>query len=153
MATKPIVVLEPGQIACTIRHTVAFYETDAMGIVHHSNYVRFLELARVQFMAEHDRPYLEYVAQGYHMPVTRIAVSYKRPCRFADAIDVTCWLAWARHASLGFHYRLTVAGQLVATGESDHAMIDQEGRPKRLPTDMRQRLHGYLGIRDEADSE
>jgi acyl-CoA thioester hydrolase len=153
MVTKPRVVLEPGQIASTVRHVVAFYETDAMGIVHHSNYVRFLELARVQFMVEHDRPYLEYVALGYHMPVTRIAVSYKRSCRFADPIDVTCWLAWARHASLGFHYRLTVAGQLVATGESDHAMIDQEGRPRRLPSDMRARLHGHLGIAEEPASE
>lgn len=145
------VVLEPGQIATTYRHTVAFYETDAMGIVHHSNYVRYLELARVQFMAQYDRPYLEYVARGYHMPVTRVAVSYKKACRFADAIDITCWLAWARHASLGFAYRLTVAGQLACTGESDHAMIDQEGRPQRLPPDMRERLHGYLGMgEDEA---
>ncbi len=142
-------VVLPGQIATTYRHTVAFYETDAMGIVHHSNYVRYLELARVQFMAEHDRPYLEYVAQGYHMPVTRVTCSYKKACRFADAIDITCWLAWARHASLGFGYRLTVAGQLVCTGESDHAIIDQEGRPKRLPPDMRERLHGYLGINED----
>jgi acyl-CoA thioester hydrolase len=147
---KPV-VLEPGQIVSTYRHTVAFYETDAMGIVHHSNYVRYLELARVQFMAEHDRPYLEYVAQGYHMPVTRIAVSYKKACRFADQIDITCWLAWARHASLGFAYRLTVGDQLACKGESDHAIIDLEGRPKRLPPDMRARMHGYLGI-DEVDA-
>jgi acyl-CoA thioester hydrolase len=145
---KPV-VLEPGQIATTYRHTVAFYETDAMGVVHHSNYVRFLELARVQFMAEYDRPYLEYVAEGYHMPVTRIAVAYKKACRFADAIDITCWLAWARHASLGFAYRLTVLGQLVCTGESDHAVIDHAGRATRLPPDMRARMHSYLGIRED----
>jgi acyl-CoA thioester hydrolase len=143
------VVLEPGQIATTYRHTVAFYETDAMGVVHHSNYVRYLELARVQFMDQYDRPYLEYVARGFHMPVTRVSVSYKRSCRFADAIDITCWLAWARHASLGFRYRLTVAGQLACTGESDHAIIDREGRPTRLPQDMRARLHGYLGIQED----
>lgn len=150
MAKKPL-VLEPGQIAVTYRHTVAFYETDAMGVVHHSNYVRYLELARVQFMNEHDRPYLEYVAQGYHMPVTRIAVSYKRACRFADAIDIHCWLAWARHASLGFAYRLTVDDQLVCTAESDHAIVDREGRPVRLPLDMRRRLHGYLGSEERAE--
>ena len=35
------------------RHRVPFYETDAMGLVHHSNYVRFLELARIRWMDEH----------------------------------------------------------------------------------------------------
>lgn len=150
---KPIVVLEPGQFASTVRHSVAFYETDAMGIVHHSNHVRFLELARVRFMADYDRPYLEYVALGYHMPVTRVAVSYKKPCRFADEIDITCWLAWARHASLGFAYRLTVSGQLVATGESDHAVIDREGRPQRLPATMRERLLACLGVQEDSASQ
>ncbi|HEX5655680.1 MAG TPA: thioesterase family protein [Polyangiales bacterium] len=147
---KPV-VYEPGQIATTFRHTVAFYETDAMGIVHHSNYVRYLELARVQYMAEHDRPYLEYVARGFHMPVTRVSVSYKKACRFADAIDITCWLTWARHASFGFAYRLAVGGQLACTGESDHAIIDRESRPVRLPPDMRERMHRHLGI-DEEDA-
>ena len=38
-----------------------FYETDAMGVVHHSNFVRYLELARVAWLDAHDRPYVEYV--------------------------------------------------------------------------------------------
>ena len=45
----------PGAALTCVQHVVAFYETDAMGVVHHSNYLRFLEHARVQFLAEHDR--------------------------------------------------------------------------------------------------
>jgi acyl-CoA thioester hydrolase len=116
-----------------------------MGIVHHSNYVRFLELSRVQFMAEHDRPYTAYVEEGFHIPVTRALVHYHRPCRFADPLDVTCWLKWARSASLGFAYRLTVGGVLAATAETDHAFITQQGTPTRIPEHMRQRIHGWLG--------
>jgi acyl-CoA thioester hydrolase len=146
-------VLEPGRIVTTARHTVAFYETDAMGIVHHSNYVRFMEHARVLFLAEHDRPYLEYVAMGFHIPVTRATVSYRRPTRFADEIDVTCWLSWARHASLGFAYRLTVQGQLVATGETDHAITGGDGRPQRIPAELRARMDDWLGIVHPSDPE
>lgn len=127
------------------QHTVAFYETDAMGIVHHSNYVRFLEHARVRFMAEHDRPYTDYVAGGHHVPVTRVLVHYKRPCRFADVIDIECWLSWARHASLGFAYRLRVGDQVVAFAETDHAITDLEGRPTRIPEHMRERMESWLG--------
>lgn len=134
-----------GALTTRIRHHVAYYETDAMGIVHHSNYVRFLELSRVQFMAEHDRPYTAYVAEGFHIPVTRCLVNYLRACRFADPIDVTCWLSWARTASLGFAYRLEVAGQLVASAESDHAITNLTGAPTRMPEHMRSRVKNWLG--------
>ncbi|MDB4977486.1 MAG: hypothetical protein JWN48_5827 [Myxococcaceae bacterium] len=145
MASKPI---EPphGALLTCVRHSVNFYETDAMGIVHHSNYVRFLEHARVAYLEQHDRPYLQYVADGFHMPVTRVAVHYKRPTRFADIIEITGWLAWARQASFGFGYRLTVAGQLVASGETDHAITDLEGRPRRIPPDVRVRMERWLGM-------
>jgi acyl-CoA thioester hydrolase len=134
-----------GAATTCIRHNVAYYETDAMGIVHHSNYVRFLELARVSFMAAHDRPYTEYVNEGFHIPVTRCLVHYLRACRFADPIDVTCWLSWTRSASLGFAYRLEVAGVLVATAESDHAITNLVGVPTRMPAHMRERVAGWLG--------
>lgn len=145
MAAKPKIAPPPGALVTRARHVVAFYETDAMGVVHHSNYVRFLELARVQFLTEHDRPYVEYVAEGVHVPVTRALVSYKRPCRFGDGIEISCWLAWARHASLGFAYRLTVEEQLVAVAETDHAVIDVQGRPTRIPEHMRARIDRWLG--------
>lgn len=145
MPAKAKLSPSPGALVTRARHTVAFYETDAMGVVHHSNYLRFLEHARVEFLAEHDRPYLEYIAEGIHVPVTRALVHYKRPCRFADIVEISCWLAWARQASLGFAYQLTVQDQLVALAETDHAILDPEGRPTRIPEHMRVRIGRWLG--------
>jgi acyl-CoA thioester hydrolase len=142
----PKLVLSPPAHALVTRvtHVVHFYETDAMGIVHHSNYVRFLEHARVRFLAEHDQPYERYVAEGFHVPVTRVEVQYRKACRFADEIAVSCWLAWARHASLGFAYQLHVGEQLVATATTDHAVTTQDGRPVRIPSAMRARMQSWL---------
>jgi acyl-CoA thioester hydrolase len=126
-------------------HTVAFYETDGMGIVHHSNHVRFLELARVAFLSEHDQPYTAYMEQGFHVPVIRVEVAYYRPCRFADAVEITCWLRGARNASLAFGYRLEVQGQLAGCGISEHAIVDREGRPVRIPPSMAGRIDRWLG--------
>ena len=145
MAPKPKLTPPDGALITRAIHTVAFYETDAMGVVHHSNYVRFLEHARVQFLAEHDRPYQDIVRDGFHVPVTRIAVSYHWPCRFADKVEVSCWLAWARHASFGFAYSLRVGERTVASAESDHAIVDLEGRPIRIPEPMRQRMQTWRG--------
>jgi acyl-CoA thioester hydrolase len=134
----------PGGILTRVRHLVAFYETDAMGIVHHSNYVRFLEHARVAFLAEHDRPYEEYIALGFHVPVIGVALEYRRPCRFAEVIDIVCWLSAMRHASFAFEYRLECQGELVAWGETRHAVIAQDGRPTRIPAEMHARMTSWL---------
>jgi acyl-CoA thioester hydrolase len=144
MARRVPPELPQGAPFSTVRRVVSFYETDAMGVVHHSNYVRFFEEARVAFLIDHDRPYTEYMADGLHMPVTRAEALYLRPCRFADALDITCWVSWAKAASLGFSYRITVANQLVTWGSTDHAVIDADGRPKRLPDPLRQRLGTLL---------
>ncbi len=135
----------PGVPRSTYHHRVAFYETDAMGIVHHSNHVRFLELARVSFLAEHDQPYEAYVAEGFHVPVVRVEVAYYRPCRFAELVQIVCWLHAARSASLSFGYRLEVEGQLAACGISEHAIVDREGRPVRIPSSMATRIDTWLG--------
>ncbi len=144
MRTKLKLAPHENAVTTQVMHTVAFYETDAMGVVHHSNYVRFLEHARVRFLAEHDQPYTDYISQGYHVPVTRVEVHYQRPCRFADQIAITCWLAWARSASLGFAYQLTVQGQAVAHGTTDHALITLDGRPTRIPDSLRARIVAWL---------
>lgn len=118
-------------------HRVPFYETDAMGIVHHANYVRWLELARVAWMDEHDRPYREWVAEGFHFATTRVEVDYRRAAVFDDRVSVATWLDWVAGASLAMAYELERDGELVATARTEHALVGTDGRPKRLPAERR----------------
>ncbi|MDG1402103.1 MAG: thioesterase family protein, partial [Candidatus Binatia bacterium] len=95
---------ESAAIPCaeaTLHHRVQFFETDAMGIVHHANYVRYLEMARIEWMDIHDRPYSEYVAMDRHFSTTRVEIDYKRAARFDDRLVTRVRLAWVRGASLG----------------------------------------------------
>lgn len=126
--------------ATTVHHRVPFYETDAMGIVHHANYIRYLELARVAWMDEHDRPYRAYVAEGFHFATTRVEFDYKRSAAFDDEIEIRTWLDWVRGASLAMAYELTRAGEVVGTGSTEHALVDHEGRLCRIPVEHRNRL-------------
>ena len=121
----------------TLRHRVAFYETDAMGIVHHANYVRFLELARVVWMDEYDRPYREYAAEGLHFATTHVEVDYRKSARFDDWLDVTTWMEWMRGVSLRMAYEVRRGDELVATAATEHAMVDLDGRPRRIPAERR----------------
>jgi len=122
------------------RHAVPFYETDAMGIVHHSNHVRYFELGRIAFLQEHDQPYQRYVEQGLHFATTRIEVDYVRPARFADEVEIVVWAEEIRRASLRMGYVLRVGGEVIATGMSDHAAVDDDGKVKRLPKERRAKL-------------
>ena len=131
--------------ATTIQHTVAFYETDAMGIVHHSNYVRFFELARVRWLEEYDQPYTAYVDQGLNFATTHVTADYLASARFGDELSVTTWLEWVRGASLRMGYRIECNGRLNVTGATEHAAVNAEGRVRRIPKENRARLQRASG--------
>lgn len=126
-----------GAARSTVQHRVAFYETDAMGIVHHANYVRFLELARVVWMDEHDRPYREYAAEGLHFATTAVELRYHRSAAFDDVLAITTWLEWLRRASLRMAYEIRRGDALLASGATEHAMVDLAGRPRGIPPERR----------------
>ncbi len=125
------------QNASTLLHRVSFHETDAMGIVHHSNYLRYFEQVRVLWLEEHDQPYMAYMEQDLHFAVTRVEVDYKKSARFDDRIEVTTWLEYIRGASLRMAYRIIRRDELLITGATEHATVDTEGRLRRIPRDRR----------------
>ncbi len=131
---------ESGLALTTTVHRVPFYETDAMGIVHHSNYVRFLELARIDWMAEHHRPYTAYVEEERNFATTHVSVDYKKMVRFDETVEITVGLEWIRGASLRLAYRLDAPAGLVATAATEHALVDTDGRVRRIPKDDRAQM-------------
>jgi len=126
---------------------VTFYETDAMGIVHHSNYLRFFELARVKWLEEHDQPYTAYMESGLHFATTRSEVIYHRSARFDDGLEITTWMAWVRGASLCMEYTVVCNGELIASGATEHAAVNDQGRVRRIPSDRRRSLQAASASR------
>ncbi|NRA01760.1 MAG: acyl-CoA thioesterase [Myxococcales bacterium] len=124
----------------TYLHRVRFYETDAMGIVHHANYLLLMENARIAFLDEHDLPYREYVERGLHFAVTKSQLDYRLPAHFDDRIEVSAWLAWVRGASLRIEYEMRRGPELLVTGATEHALVDVDGRPVRIPREQRENL-------------
>jgi len=134
-----------GAAATTVLHRVPFYETDAMGVVHHSNYVRWLEVARIRWLEEHHRPYPEYVAAGRHFAVIRLEVDYRLPVAFDEEVTVTVWPEWVKAATLRMAYRMSTARGAVAFAATEHAMVDEGGRARRIPREERERLRELCG--------
>ena len=70
-----------------------------MGIVHHANYLRYCEEARVQWLEENDQPYLWYVEHDLHFAVTRVELDYHASARFYDRLEIKTWVEAIRGAS------------------------------------------------------
>ena len=129
-----------GATTITIRHRVGFHETDAMGVVHHSNYLKFCEDARVVWLETHDKSYSSYMEMGLNFAVTQAALDYRGSTKFDDLLDVTTWLEWVRGASLAMGYQIKCVERLVLTGRTEHASVNEDGRVRRIPKEDRTRL-------------
>lgn len=125
--------LERNAYPFTHRVRVRFAETDAMGIVHHSNYLVFLEEARVEYLRSIGRPYTEMRRDGVDHAVLECFVKYRAPLRFDEEVDVSLGLAATTRATFQMAYLLTVAGEVRATAVTAHGAINAAGRPVRLP--------------------
>lgn len=112
---------------------VRFAETDAMGIVHHSRYLPYLEEARVEYLRALGHPYTELRAEGVDYAVLEAFVQYRRPLQFDDVVDVHLRLGAATRATFQMAYLLTVTGEVRATAVTVHGCVSAAGRPVRMP--------------------
>lgn len=113
---------------------VRFAETDAMGIVHHSRYLPYLEEARVAYLRHIGHPYSEWRDNGQDSAVLEAYLRYLKPLRFDDLVDVHLTLGDATRTTFQMAYLLTVDGATAATGVTVHGMVNAQGRPIRLPS-------------------
>ena len=112
---------------------VFYYETDKMGIVHHSNYVRWLEEARDAYFNEIDLAYVETERLGYLCPITDVSMKYKYPARFGEAFTVK--MKVTKYTGVRFKVVYEVVneeGKLLVEAESSHAFVDPDLKPVSL---------------------
>ena len=113
---------------------VYYYETDKMGIMHHSNYIRIFEETRIHFLSEAGMPFSEIEAQGILMPVLSAECRYLRPLRFGDTFTVELRITDFNGVRLGVDYTVCskATGEVCAEGKSTHCFTDEELRPLRI---------------------
>lgn len=111
------------------KHKVNYYETDRMGVTHHSNYVRFMEEARVDFLEQIGWGYDKMEAEGIVSPVVNISVDYKKTTTFADVIEIQIAVQKISAFKLILDYTMICNGEVACTAHSSHCFLDKEGRP------------------------
>ena len=112
-------------------HKVHYYETDKMGIVHHSNYIRWMEEARVAFLDEIGASFFAMEARGLQSPVVTVSCKYRRPTRFDDRVRVQVRIESYNSVVLRVGYEMynETTGELACTGTSEHCFVNDTGKP------------------------
>lgn len=113
---------------------VFYYETDKMGIVHHSNYIRIFEEARVSFINQIGIPFEDIESMGLMMPVLSVTCNYKHPLVFDEPFAVHTKVVKFNGVSIEMEYRITSrkSGELCADGRSSHCFTDLNLKPVRI---------------------
>jgi len=119
---------------------VIFGDTDQMGVVYYANYLRYFESARAAYWRALGKSYKDLEAWGVALPVVEAHCHYKLPARYEDLLEVEVDVSELRGASLRFAYRIFRGDELIAQGDTRHAVIGPDGRPRRLPAVMRDAL-------------
>lgn len=121
------------------RLRVRFEETDALQVVYYSKYLVWFEVGRINLLREIGLPYTVLASRGMHTPVVQAHADYKASARFDDEILIKTRIASVGRSSMRFEsevYRLPEM-ELICTGHTVHTLIDGEGRPIKVPDDLR----------------
>lgn len=114
------------------QHFVQYYETDKMGITHHSNYIQFMEEARLDFFKKLGFDYLDFEKMGVISPVIGLNnIRFKKPSTVGDIIDIEVSVKSFNSLILTVHYNMKIKDVLIFEGDSDHCFLSKEG--KMLP--------------------
>lgn len=117
------------------RHKVHYYETDRMGVTHHSNYIRWMEEARVDYLEQIGWSYDRLEAMGISSPVTNVECKYKAPTTFADVVEVEVWFKSFNGVILTIGYRMRKDDKIVCEAASEHVFLNEKGMFIRLHRD------------------
>ncbi len=115
------------------KHQVQYYETDRMGIVHHSNYIRWMEEARSDLLKRIGWDYARLEEIGIISPVIHVDCNYRATTTFSDEIEISVFVEAFNGVRLKIRYVMeNEKGQLVCDGRSEHCFLNNKGLPIRM---------------------
>lgn len=115
-------------------HKTQYYETDQMQIIHHSNYIRWFEEARTDFMEQLGLSYVEMERMGIIVPVLSVSAEYKAMVRYGDTVSIRIKVDSFNGVKLALSYEVCHAetNELHTIGTSLHCFLNGGGRPISL---------------------
>lgn len=117
---------------------VNYSEIDQMGVVYHSRYAVWLDVARTEYLRRAGMSYRDLESSGFFLVVGDLTMRYHRPARYDDEVRVRCWVRDVASRRVTFAYRLTdeATGTLLVTAETRMLSLNHRFEPTRMPPEV-----------------
>jgi acyl-CoA thioester hydrolase len=115
----------------TIR--VRYPEVDAMGYLHHSRFLQYFEMGRIELLRSLDHSYADLEREGVFFVVVKVECRYKSPARFDDELVLTTRLVRQTHVRIDHVYELRRGESLIAEGSTTIACVGRDGQLQQIP--------------------
>ncbi len=136
-------------MSVTAKHRVNFYDTDAMGVVHHANYIRWFEIGRVEYLRSLGITLDDLMEDGYLFPITEVNAKYVSPGHFDDELRIETTATALTKVKMAFDYRIVRVsdGELLVKGHSQNVFTDRvTGHITKLPPKYYERLEQAMEL-------
>lgn len=120
-----------------IEFRVRYQETDAMGVVHHANYLTYFEMGRTELLRAAGGDYRQMEEQGLFLVVARLSCSFRRPARYDDLLRLKTTTTRVTAAKIEHQYELYRGEELLVGANTVLACVDRNGNVQRVPEWMR----------------
>lgn len=107
---------------------VSFTEIDILGIVHHSNYVRWFEAGRMNYFKKAGNPVSRINSIGLYLPLLEMECEFKSPAKFGDVVQILTKLVYVTCVKVKFEYQVVnkTKGKVLAVGRTTHAWTNRK---------------------------
>ena len=120
-----------------IEHTTSFRvrypECDPMGYLHHSIFLQYFEMGRIELLRHIGHSYVDFEKAGLFFVVVKVQVNYRAPARFDDELTLTTRIIRQTHVRIDHAYELRRGAKLLADATSTVACVDRNGQVQVIP--------------------
>jgi acyl-CoA thioester hydrolase len=120
----------------TMTFRVRYPEADPMGYLHHSRYLQYFEMGRIELLRSLGHSYADLEREGVYFVVVKVQIHYKAAARFDDELTLLTRLVRATHVRYDHEYELRRGQALLAEGATTIACVDRQGQLRQIPESL-----------------
>ena len=118
----------------TITIRVRYPEVDAMGYLHHSRYLQYFEMGRIELLRSLGHSYVDLERDGVLFVVAKVECRYKAPARYDDELTLTTTIVKQTHVRIDHEYVLKRESTVIAEAATTIACVDRQGNLREIPS-------------------
>ncbi len=120
---------------------IYYHHTDCGGVVYYANYLKFLEEARTEYLAETGVSVKDYAERGTLFAVARQEIDYKLPAYYADTLEIDTRISNVSGVRMEFDYEIkNQNNKIICLAKTILVCIDKNFKPKAIPEEVRERI-------------